>query len=234
MITVIGAPPIFNFGTPKQQREILPSILRGEKTIVLAISEPFVGSDVASIRTRAQKTPDGKHYIVNGVKKWITGGPFADYFVTAVRTGTGKSAADISMLLIERKHGVETKSISTSAGTGTAYVTFEDCKVPVENIIGKEGRGFQVIMYNFNHERWVMIISTIAVCRKITEECFKWASQRHVFGKPLIQQPVIRNKLAHMVIDFCLRSLTSVCCNYIHRLLKLKPFILGPSKSLFK
>ncbi|KAJ2985126.1 hypothetical protein HDV02_000701, partial [Globomyces sp. JEL0801] len=138
---------------------------------------------------------------------WITNGTFSDYFTTAVRTGTGKGAGDISMLLIERKHGVETKAIKTSHNTttGTAYVTFENCKVPVENILGKEGGGFPVIMYNFNHERWTMIVGCTATSRLVVEECFKWANQREVFGKKLIGQPVIRNKLAHMVYTLNIR-----------------------------
>lgn len=74
-------------------------------------------------------------------------------------------------------------------------------KVPVSNLIGREGQGFQIILSNFNHERWVMIVSTVSICRLITEECFKWANQRIVFGKPLISQAVIRNKLAHMIAE---------------------------------
>jgi alkylation response protein AidB-like acyl-CoA dehydrogenase len=156
---VIGAPPVMHFGLPELQKRLLPAILSGENKIVLAISEPFAGSDVgkrereremgsqfvASIKTTAKLSADGKHYMVNGVKKWITGGPYADSFATAVRTGNTGTAADISMLLIERKHGVETNRIQTSAGQDTAYVTFENCKVPVENLLGKEGMGFQVV-----------------------------------------------------------------------------------------
>lgn len=108
------------------------------------------------------------------------------------------------MLLIPRTEGVETKYIKTSysKAAGTAYITFENVKVPVENLLGKEGGGFQVIMYNFNHERWVMCCGIIRSSRLIIEECLKWANQRKVFGKRLIEQPVIRNKLAHMVCRF--------------------------------
>jgi alkylation response protein AidB-like acyl-CoA dehydrogenase len=198
---VIGLPPILHFGSPALKARVVPEVLRGDKRICLAISEPAAGSDVAGMITTAKKTPCGKFYIVNGVKKWITNGTFSDYFTTAVRTGEGSGPGDISMLLIERKHGVETKSIKTShnVATGTAYVIFENVKVPVENLLGKEGQGFQVIMYNFNHERWVMIGCCVASTRLVIEECFKWANQRKVFGKRLIDQPVIRNKLAHMI-----------------------------------
>ena len=174
-------------------------VLSGSKRICLAITEPNAGSDVASITSTAVKTADGKHYIVNGVKKWITNGANSHYFSTAVRTGKGHGG--ISMLLIERSDGVETKLIKTSYSScaGTAYVTFENVKVPVENLLGKEGQGFQVIMFNFNHERWLIVAAILSGTRRVLDECFKWANQRKVFGKTLLQQPVIRYKLANMV-----------------------------------
>ena len=151
---VIGLPVICNFGTPKQQQTVGKEVFLGNKRISLAISEAFAGSDVAGLKTTAVKTADGKHYIVNGTKKWITNGCFSDYFVTAVRTG-GKGAGGISLLLIERGPGVNTEKIKTSyAGSaGTAFITFDDVKVPVENLLHKENKGFEAIMYNFNHER---------------------------------------------------------------------------------
>ncbi|KAJ3120031.1 hypothetical protein HK098_004924 [Nowakowskiella sp. JEL0407] len=195
---VIGLPPVMHFGPKWMKEKVIHEVLRGEKRICLAISEPNAGSDVAAITTTAKKSPCGKFYIVNGVKKWITNGTFCDYFSTAVRTGDGPGG--ISMLLIERSEGVMTKPIKTSyaASAGTALIIFENVKVPVENLIGREGQGFQVIMYNFNHERWAIICLIVRSSRGITEDCFKWAHQRKVFGKRLIDQPVIRFKLAGM------------------------------------
>ncbi len=91
--------------------------------------------------------------IVNGTKKWITNGCFSDYFVTGVRTGK-----HLSVILIPRGEGVETKAIKTSysPAAGTAYVTFDNVKVPVENLLGQENKGIHVILSNFNHERWMM------------------------------------------------------------------------------
>jgi alkylation response protein AidB-like acyl-CoA dehydrogenase/predicted heme/steroid binding protein len=196
----IGTPPLINYGTPAMKKEILPEVLAGRKRIALAITEAFAGSDVAGLRTTAEKSPCGKFYIVNGTKKWISSGTFADYFVTAVRTG-GEGAAGVSMLLIPRVEGVETKIIKTaySSAAGTAYITFENAQVPVENLMGQENAGFPMVMANFNHERWVIAVSVIAGARYIVEECFKWAMQRVVFGKPLIKQSVIREKLGIMV-----------------------------------
>ena len=132
------------------------------------------------------------------------------------------------MLLIPRGEGVETKLIKTSYSTtaGTAYITFDNVKVPVENLLGKEGKGLFVVLSNFkcvsplslllspslfahsltdarlspcSHERWAMCCGSVAGSRLIVEECMRWAHQRKVFGKALINQPVIRAKLAAMI-----------------------------------
>ena len=115
----IGLPPIIKFAKPHIREKVVPEIMNGEKVVVLAISDPDAGSDVAGLTCVAKLTDDGKHYIVNGTKKWITNGTYADYFVTAVRTGDQGIFA-ISMILIERSEGnlfilgVSTKLIKTS------------------------------------------------------------------------------------------------------------------------
>jgi alkylation response protein AidB-like acyl-CoA dehydrogenase len=158
------------------------------------------GSDVANLTCEAKLTEDGKHYIVNGEKKWITNGIWCEYFSTAVRTG-GEGAGGVSMLLIERSMGgVSTRKMDCQGvwSSGTTYITFEDVKVPVENLIGKENKGFKVIMTNFNHERIGIIIQCIRFSRVCYEESMKYAHKRKTFGKRLIDHPVIRLKLAHM------------------------------------
>jgi len=199
---IIGLPPIMLFAKKALQKKVIMPCLLGEKKICLAISEPTAGSDVAGIGCTAVKSPCGKFYIVNGIKKWITNGSFCDYFTTAVVTGgPGTGMKGISLLLIERGPGVTTKKIKTaySASAGTCLVILENVKVPVENLIGQENRGFACIMANFNHERWFIIAGVVRQIRLAVEESFKWANQRKVFGKPLIAQPVIRAKLANMI-----------------------------------
>ncbi|KAL8281196.1 hypothetical protein RQP46_006554 [Phenoliferia psychrophenolica] len=194
----IGLTPILNYGTDKQKRDIITPVLAGDKHIALAISEAFAGSDVAGMQTTATLTPDGKHFLVNGTKKWITNAIWSDWFTTAVKT----SDKGMSMLLIPSKlEGVETKIISTSysKAAGTTYITFDNVLVPAENLIGKKDEGFKIVLSNFNHERLVMCHFTARQCRQVTEECLKWAHQRQVFGKPLIEQPVIRQKFASMI-----------------------------------
>lgn len=196
----IGMPPVMKYAKKALRDRIAPGILQGDKRICLAITEPDAGSDVANLGCEAKLSEDGKHYIVNGEKKWITNGIMADYFTTAVRTGKD-GMNGVSVLLIEREAGgVSTRRMDCQGvwSSGTTYVTFEDVKVPVENLIGKENQGFRVIMTNFNHERIGIIIQCLRFSRVCYEEAMKFAHKRKTFGKKLIEHPVIRLKLAHM------------------------------------
>ncbi|TIA23439.1 acyl-CoA dehydrogenase NM domain-like protein [Aureobasidium pullulans] len=196
----IGAPPVLKYGKKELVQRIMPEILSGDKRICLAITEPDAGSDVANLTCEAKLSEDGKHYIVNGEKKWITNGIWSDYFTTAVRTG-GEGMNGVSVLLIERSFGgVSTRKMDCQGvwSSGTTYVTFEDVKVPVENLVGKENQGFKVLMTNFNHERIGIIIQCLRFSRVCYEESMKYAHKRRTFGKKLIEHPVIRLKLAHM------------------------------------
>ncbi|RDA84972.1 hypothetical protein CP532_3891 [Ophiocordyceps camponoti-leonardi (nom. inval.)] len=195
----IGCPPVIKFGTEALKDRIMPAILAGDKRICLAITEPDAGSDVANLTCEARLSDDGKHFIVNGEKKWITNGIWCDYFTTAVRTG-GPGMNGVSLLLIERGEGVTTRRMDCQGvwSSGTTYITFEDVKVPVENLLGKKNQGFRVIMTNFNHERMGIIIQCLRFSRCCFEESVKYANKRKTFGKKLIDHPVIRLKLAHM------------------------------------
>ncbi|KAL1304109.1 hypothetical protein AAFC00_000541 [Neodothiora populina] len=197
----IGAPPVIKHGKKALVDRIMPDVVNGDKRICLAITEPDAGSDVANLTCEAKLSEDGKHYIVNGEKKWITNGIYCEYFTTAVRTG-GEGMNGVSVLLIERSFGgVSTRRMDCQGvwSSGTTYVTFEDVKVPVENLIGKENQGFKVIMTNFNHERIGIIIQCLRFSRVCYEESMKYAHKRRTFGKKLIEHPVIRLKLAHML-----------------------------------
>lgn len=146
---------------------------------------------MSGIRTTAKKTPDGKHYIISGTKKWITNGMFSDYFVVGCRTEKG-----FSVILVEKGEGIDTKLIKTSYSTAaaTTFIEFDNVKVPVNHLLGEEHKGFKVIVSNFNHERWGMAAAALRFSRTIVEECLKWSNQRIVFGKKLSAQPVIRQK----------------------------------------
>lgn len=198
-ISSMGVPPIVNHGSEEMKQRVLPGVFKGEKFICLAISEPYAGSDVAGIRTTAVK--EGDYYIVNGSKKWITGGLMGHYFTTAVRTG-GDGPEGISILLIERDMpGVNIRKMETQFDTthNTAFINLEDVKVPIANLIGQENKGFKIILSNFNHERFIFAVEACRKARMCYEEAFKYAVQRRTFGKALIEHQTIRYKLAEMV-----------------------------------
>jgi hypothetical protein len=159
----IGLPVIVKFGSDDLCQRIVPDVLVGKERCALAISEPYAGSDVAQIQTTARLAhhPDGRaFFLVSGVKKWITGGVFARYFSTLVRSPGGGH----SLVVVDRELAgegcVSTKQIDTSysKAAGTAYVTIDDALVPRENVIGEEGQGFRYVarpltvrspLYNF-------------------------------------------------------------------------------------
>ena len=194
----IALPPVLIAGSPEMRTRVARPVITGKKIMCLAVSEPYVGSDVANLRCSAEKR--GDHYIVNGEKKWITSGCKADYFTVAVRTG-GSGARGISLLLVERgMPGVKTTRMQTSGWwiSNTAYVTLDNVKVPASNLIGAENEGFRLIMHNFNHERFVLAAMANRYARVCLEEAVKYARQRRTFGKRLADHQVLRHKVADM------------------------------------
>lgn len=194
-----GVPPVIKFGSQKLQERFLPEALSGKKRWCIAVTEPSAGSDVANISTTAVKSSDGKHYIVNGTKKWITNGIWADYSAMAVRTG-GPGASGLSMLVVPLKdyEGVtmrRMKVMGTGAG-GTTFIELDDVKVPVENLIGTEGQGMKYVMTNFNHERLTIAVGVCRQARVALSSAFEYVMKREAFGKPLMDQPVVRHRLA--------------------------------------
>jgi acyl-CoA dehydrogenase len=195
----IGLPPVVNFANEQIKQLVVPSVISGEKRISLGITEPSGGSDVANIQTTAKL--DGDCYVVNGSKTFISGGMGADWISTAVRTG-GEGAAGVSMLLIPTDlSGVSRTPLDKKQGwwcSDTATIYFDEVRVPVSNLIGKEGYGFRVIMNNFNSERLGMIVNMEACARTCLVEAVEWAMQRETFGKPMSKHQVIRHKIASM------------------------------------
>ena len=193
----IGSPPIKNFGSDELKARVLPSILSGEKISALAITEPGGGSDVAALKTKAIR--DGDHYIVSGEKTFITSGIRADYYSVAVRTDPdAKGANGISMLLIEGDTVGLTKSPLDKMGwwaSDTAHLHFDQCRVPVSNLIGPENMGFLVIMQNFNMERFFLAASCYGFALACYQDTLAWAQDRKTFGKRLVDHQVVRHKL---------------------------------------
>ncbi|THV01703.1 acyl-CoA dehydrogenase/oxidase C-terminal [Dendrothele bispora CBS 962.96] len=203
---VIALPPIINYASPSLKAEIVPEVLDGKKSIVLAITEAFAGSDIqggkgkgkgkeqtGGIRTSARRVEGG--WIVRGTKN--------------IKSETEEG--EIIALVIPRSENISPRPIKTSyssGSAGTAFIVFEDVFVPEGNWLrlggnlkGKEvrGEGLRILLGNFNHERWVLTAETISSQRLVIEQCFKWVSLRSTFSRPLSSQPVIRAKLARMV-----------------------------------
>jgi len=195
----IALPPIVKFGTAAQKERWLRPTLAGELISALAITEPGGGSDVARIRTKAVR--DGDHYVVNGEKAFITSGCRADFVVAAVRTG-GEGHAGISLLVIERNtpgYSVSQKLDKMGwRASDTAILAFEDCRVPVSNLIGAENAGFLAIMANFGSERLYLAAQCVAIAELAYRESVRYAKERAAFGKPLTGHQVVRHKLADM------------------------------------
>jgi len=198
MSHTIGSPPIARAARDEVKARVLPEVLSGKKISALAITEPSGGSDVANLRTRARR--DGDDYIVNGEKTFITSGVRADYLTVAVRTG-GEGAGGVSLLLIDGDAPGLSRTKLKKMGwwaSDTATLHFDDCRVPVTNLIGEEGQGFRLVMQNFNSERMGMAASCTAYARTCVEEAIAYAKERKTFGKPIAQHQVIRHKIVDM------------------------------------
>ncbi|HXT08935.1 MAG TPA: acyl-CoA dehydrogenase family protein [Roseiarcus sp.] len=196
----IGAPPILHRGSEALKARVLPQILSGDKISALAITEPSGGSDVANLRTTARR--DGDHFVVNGSKTFITSGMRADFITLAVRTG-GPGASGVSLLLVEgQPEGLQRTPLKKMGWwcSDTATLYFDNLRVPVDNLIGKEGEGFKAIMLNFNDERLHGAAGAISAARVCLDEATAYAKQRVTFGKPISQHQVIRHKLVDMAM----------------------------------
>jgi acyl-CoA dehydrogenase len=195
----ISIPPILALGTEEQKQRFVPPVLKGDKISALGVTEPNAGSDVANIRTKAVRRND--HYVVNGSKMFITSGARANQLTCAVRTGE-EGHKGISFLVIES----DTPGYSVSEklkkmgwwASDTAQIFFDDCKVPVESLLGEEGLGFYGIMQNFQSERLQLSVMANMTAQMALEESLKYSREREAFGRPLSGFQVTRHKLVDM------------------------------------
>jgi len=195
----ISLPPVLRHGSKFLKDLVARDVISGKKIMSLAVTEPYVGSDVAGLRTTAVDA--GEDYIVTGEKKFITSGMKANYFTTAVRTG-GKGIGGISLLLIPADlPGIGLRKLKTQGWwmSNTAYITFDNVRVPKKYLIGQENKGFWPVMENFNHERFVLGATSNRYARCCIEDAITFARKRKTFGVRLIDHQVIRHKIAEMV-----------------------------------
>jgi acyl-CoA dehydrogenase len=196
----IATPPIFKFGTEEQKQRWLVPAIKGERIAALAITEPGAGSDVAGIKTFARR--EGDEYVVNGSKTFITNGVRGDIFVTAVKTTEAGGHHGVSFLVLEREmEGFEVSRKLEKLGwhaSDTGELSFSDVRVPLENLLGEENKGFYLIMANFQWERILMALGAVGGMQATFERTLAYAKEREAFGRPIGSFQAIRHKLAEM------------------------------------
>jgi alkylation response protein AidB-like acyl-CoA dehydrogenase len=198
----IATPPVFKFGTEDQKQRYLAPAIRGEKIAALGITEPGAGSDVAGIRTFAQRVDGG--YVVNGSKTFITNGVRADFVVTAVKTTSEGGHHGLSFLIVESDF--EGYSVSKKLekmgwhASDTGELAFADMFVPEENLLGEENKGFYLIMANFQWERLLMALGAVGSMQGVLERTLEYAMERHAFGRPIGKHQAVRHRIAEMAL----------------------------------
>src|SRR5713101_3116806 len=205
----IGTLPILYFGTEDQKQRYLPRLAKAELVAAYALSEPHAGSDALAAKTRADLSPDGKHYILNGQKMWITNGGAADLFTVFAKVGGEKFTA----FLVERSFpgvssGAEEHKMGIT-GSSTTAVYLDNVPVPVENVLGEIGRGHVIAFNILNIGRLKLGTATVGAAKNVLAICLKYAKQRKAFGSTISEFGAIQHKLAEMAIRiFAAESMT--------------------------
>ncbi len=205
----IGFKGIILFGTPAQKEKYLPRLATGEIIAAFCLTEPSSGSDASSIRTRAELSPDGKHWIMNGQKIWISGGGLAEVFTVFAKTPvkdevTGETKDSITAFIVERGFGGVTngkpeKKMGIKC-SNTVEVYFENVKIPVENVLGGVGNGFKVSMNILNAGRFGMSAALSGTMKYAIKKAIDHANTRNQFGKLIVNYGTIQEKISRMAM----------------------------------
>jgi alkylation response protein AidB-like acyl-CoA dehydrogenase len=198
--TGIGTLPILFFGTEEQKQKYLPRLAKAEILAAYALTEPLAGSDALAARTRADLSSDGKHYVLNGQKMWITNGGAADLFTVFAKVG-GES---FTAFLVERafagvSSGAEEHKMGIK-GSSTTAVYFDNVRVPVENVLGEIGRGHVIAFNILNLGRLKLGPGALGAAKDVLAVCLKYAKERQAFGSAIAEFGAIQHKLAEMAI----------------------------------
>lgn len=197
----MAAPHLANAGTPDQLDRYMPAIIRGEKICAVAVTEPGGGSDVAGLRTRAERSGNG--WALNGSKIFITNGVLADVYFVAARTDPdAKGSRGVSIFIVENDNpGLRVgRALKKEGwlGSDTAELFFEDCQVTADTMLGEENRGFYAIMKNFQNERTVIAAMCVGESQTAIDLTLDYVKQREAFGATLWDKQVIRQRLASL------------------------------------
>ncbi len=198
--TGIGTLPLLFYGTAEQKQRYLPRLAKAELIAAYCLSEPQAGSDALAVKTRADLSEDGKHYILNGQKMWITNGGHADLYTIFAKVGGEKFTA----FLVERawagvKPGAEEKKMGIK-GSSTTPIYLDNVKVPVENVLGEVGKGHHIAFNILNMGRFKLGPFATGGAKGVLQACLKYAKERKAFGKSIGDFGMIQHKLAEMAI----------------------------------
>lgn len=199
--TGIGTLPILYYGNEFQKQKYIPKLASGEWKAAYCLTEPGSGSDANSGKTKAVLSEDGKHYTINGQKMWITNGGFADIYTVFAKIGDDEN---LSAFIVEKDFGgislnPEEKKMGIK-GSSTRQVFFNDCKVPVENLLGERQEGFKIALNILNIGRIKLAGAAIGGAKRTISESVKYANEREQFGRPISKYGAIKYKLAEQAI----------------------------------
>ena len=205
---------IRRYATDDQKRKFLPKLINGEHVGALAMSEPNAGSDVVSMRLRAERSSSGEAYIFNGSKMWITNGPEADTLVVYAKTDPNAGSHGITAFLIEKgMPGFSTAQKLDKLGmrgSNTCELVFQDCAVPAANILGNEGHGVNVLMSGLDYERVVLAGGSLGIMTACMDAVLPYVHERSQFGHPIGEFQLMQGKLADMYTTM------NACKSYVY------------------
>jgi acyl-CoA dehydrogenase len=196
--TDMASPHLQHAGTKAQIERYLPDLIAGHKIAAVAMTEPDAGSDLASMRTTARR--EGNEWVLNGAKMYITNGVYGDVYFVAAKTGEPGRNHQVSMFIVEK--GTPGFSVARPLkkqgwlSSDTAELVFDDCRIPVENLLGEENRGFHALMKNLQNERIVLGAQAMGEAAKAIEITLDWVRNRKAFGASLWDKQTIRHRLA--------------------------------------
>ena len=214
VVQYMSGPYILKYGSEDLKQKYLPGIISGDLISSVGITEPGAGSDVQNIQTKAIR--EGDYYIVNGAKTFITNGVYGDFIVTVVKTDPSAGASGISLLVIDRNaDGVSARKLKKLGwhSSVTAELNFDNVKVPVENLIGEEGRGFYYLMNGLQLERVCFIPGSVTSMENAIGLSLQYMSEREAFGRTLDKFQVLRHRIAHLSSEIeALKAFSYHCC----------------------
>lgn len=201
--TSVGTNPILYFGTEEQKQKYIPKLASGEYLGAFCLTEPSAGSDAGSLKSRAVK--DGDHYVINGSKVFITNGGEADVYIVFASTNPELGSKGVSAFIVEKDtpglvFGKDEHKMGLH-GSRTLQLTFEDMRVPAENLLGNEGEGFKIAMANLDAGRIGIAAQALGIAEAAFEAAADYAKERVQFGKPIAAQQGVGFKLADMATN---------------------------------